>query len=79
MKTKLKFLKENIFLAIFWNLPHPIALFIGVGILTDDLVFKLATSLAFYLYFIFSSINNWYNDYRFEELEKQLKEKQIKP
>lgn len=73
MKTKIQYLKENIILAIIWNLPLILLITIPfVDILKKE--YLIIGSIITFFYLVISSIESWYNDYRFEELEKQIKE-----
>ena len=67
MKTKFQFLKENIVLLFL--------IWIPCNRLIVDIVYKIGSTIIFWLLCNFYTVDSWYNDYRFEELEKQIKDK----
>ena len=72
MKTFEQYSKENIIVAIIFKLP-----IIGISLCFIDITdrfYTIPTLILIYLYAIISSLKRWYNDYRFEELEKQINE-----
>ena len=71
MKTKTEFLKENIILACIWNIPSTLCIIIPfINVLKKE--YLICGSIIIFIYLSLSSIESWYNDYRFEELEKQI-------
>ena len=74
MKTAIQFLTENWWLALIWNLPLITLLSIPLSNIFNEAYKILSISIALWLYISLNSIKNWYNDYKFDELEKQIKE-----
>ena len=76
MKTKLKFLKENIILLLIFNILILFLIWIPINHFFAEvfLLYKIGTTSFVWLLLNIHTIDSWYNDYRFEELEKQIKE-----
>jgi len=76
MKTKLKFLKENWLLAFVWNIPVLFWVLFTLSYFNVELFVRIGLACVLYMMFFLNSIISWYNDYRFDELEKQIKDLQ---
>ena len=74
MKDKKQFFKENIIGCIFFNIPPIIGLSILLPNIISDIFYSVGVTILISLYLLFNSLDDWYNDYRFTELEKQVKQ-----
>lgn len=74
MKTKKQFFKENILSLLSFSIPLGFTVGIPLSyVLVNDLYYWITLFLII-LYFNISLINNWYNDYRFKELAKEIEQ-----
>ncbi len=68
-----KFYKENIILSIIWNSPAIGLIYIPLAqTKIDDYLLIGSTAIGFFVLCI-ASLNKWYNDYIFEQLNNRIK------
>ena len=74
MKTKQQFFKENILVLLIFSIPLGFTVGIPLSYLLVNNIYRWITLLLIILYFNISLLNDWYNNYRFKELEKEIKQ-----
>lgn len=74
MKDKKVFFKENIVIALIWNLLYIAPISIMVDVLMDDLILTIGILILVYCILITNSIKSWYIEEQLEFLDKKVKE-----
>lgn len=72
MKDKKVFFKENIVIALIWNLFYVTPISIMVDVLTDDLISIIGIAIFLYGILVFNSIKSWYVEEQLEYLIKKV-------
>jgi len=74
MKDRKVFFKENIVIALVWNLLYIAPISIMVDVLTDDLISTIGIVIFLYIILVFNSIKSWYIEEQLEFLDKKVKD-----
>ena len=74
MKDRKQFFKENIVIALIWNLFYITPISIMVDVLMDDLISTIGILIFVYIILIANSIKSWYVEEQLEFLDKKVKE-----
>lgn len=74
MKDKKVFFKENIVIALIWNLLYIAPISIMVDVFIDDLILTIGILIFVYCILITNSIKSWYVEEQLEFLDKKVKE-----
>jgi len=72
MQTKIQFFRDNIIISIIVSLYLIFIIGIPLRHIILNPLYYWGTLLFLFLYFIIHLLNDWYIDYRFKELEKQI-------
>lgn len=72
MKDRKVFFKENIVIALIWNLLYVAPISIMVDVLTDDLISTIGIVIFLYGILVFNSIKSWYVEEQLEYLNKKV-------
>ena len=72
MKDKKVFFKENIVIALIWNLLYIAPISIMVDVLMDDLISTIGIVIFLYGILVFNSIKSWYVEEQLEYLNKKV-------
>ena len=73
MKTKNEYLKENWIVIIIWNTITIFPIMTAVSNIEIPMYMRIGTIILIFLYMCGNSLESWYNDYRFDELHKLIK------
>ena len=74
MKDRKVFFKENIVIALIWNLLYIAPISIMVDVLMDDLISTIGIVIFLYGILVFNSIKSWYVEEQLEYLNKKVKD-----
>lgn len=74
MKDRKQFFKENIVIALIWNLLYVAPISIMVDVLIDDLISTIGIVIFLYGILVFNSIKSWYVEEQLEFLDKKVKD-----
>lgn len=74
MKDKKVFFKENIVIALIWNLLYIAPISVMVNILMDDLISTIGIIIFVYCILVVNSIKSWYIEEQLEFLNKKVRE-----
>lgn len=74
MKTRFQYFKQYIILSIVLNIPFIVILYIPLSHINLDLSILIGSTALVYGFSCVNSLSTWYDNYRFEYLEKQIKE-----
>ena len=74
MKDRKVFFKENIVIALVWNLLYIAPISIMVDVLIDDLISTIGIVILLYCILVINSIKSWYVDEQLKFLNKKVKD-----
>lgn len=74
MKDRKVFFKENIVIALIWNLLYIAPISIMVDVLMDDLISTIGIVIFLYIILVFNSIKSWYVEEQLKFLDKKVKD-----
>ena len=78
MKTKNQYHKENCMISVIWNIPSITFFALSISYINLPTYILIGSVAILFVILCIRSLDSWYNDYRFEELDKQIKELQNK-